>query len=75
MRLDDWCDRENLSVSELADLLAVRYSTAYRYLRYGWIPSHDNMRKIYLLTKGVVQPNDFFGIDSGETESEEDFDF
>ena len=75
MRVDDWCEREGLSVSDLADLLGIRYSTAYRYLKYGWLPSTENMRKIFLVSRGVVQPNDFYGIDTGEEGSEDDFDF
>lgn len=49
-------------VSWLADKIGVTYKTAWIYYNGRRIPPADQMIAIYRLSKGAVQPNDFYAL-------------
>ena len=55
-------DAPRKRVSWLADGLSVSYSTAYRYVKGARKPEDSQIVAIYVLTDGVVQPNDFYDL-------------
>jgi transcriptional regulator with XRE-family HTH domain len=59
--LKDWLEREGISKAEFARRLGCSAATMGRAVEGTHIPHVDLMQKIYRLTKGEVQPNDFYG--------------
>ena len=68
MILADWMEENEMSIADVADEVGLRYSTVYRYVKYGLMPSADNQRSIYLLTQGEVTPNDWLGLGCSDEE-------
>jgi transcriptional regulator with XRE-family HTH domain len=64
MKLKEWLTLSGTSQTELARAVAVPVSTINRLLRGRKIPTHDVAVRIYFVTLGAVQPNDFFDLDT-----------
>lgn len=62
MKLAAWRRREGLTQQELAARLGVSqpYVSLMERATNPRIPDHPLMAKIYLLSRGDVQPNDFY---------------
>jgi hypothetical protein len=46
----------------LAEKLGVSYPSAYRYIYQCRLPDQKHIIAIYILTRGAVQPNDFYDL-------------
>jgi len=60
MKLADWRRRKNLTQQQLADELGCIVTTIARYETGLRRPDGPAMIRIYKLTEGAVQPNDFY---------------
>lgn len=60
MKLSEWRDREGWSQQRLADKLGCTISTIWRYEQGQRDPDADTKRRIFLITDGAVEPNDFY---------------
>lgn len=60
MKLSEWRDREGWSQQRLADELGCTISTIWRYEQGQRDPDADTKRRIFLITDGAVEPNDFY---------------
>lgn len=60
MKLSEWRDREGWTQQRLADELGCTVSTVWRYEQGQRDPDEGTKRRIYLLTDGAVEPNDFY---------------
>ena len=61
MKLKDYIEKNGLSVQKFADSIGVDRTTVLRYF-YGRKPNEDTMLKIYKITNGKIQPNDFYSL-------------
>jgi hypothetical protein len=62
MTLQKWTEVHQLNSRNVANLLGVDRSLAYKWLMGETIPSPENMRAIYRKTDGEVEPNDFYDL-------------
>ncbi|VXC62961.1 helix-turn-helix domain-containing protein [Sphingomonas sp. AX6] len=62
MTLQDWRDREGVSVPEFATRIGRTSEAVRRYVLGDRIPDRETMPLIARHTDGQVTPNDFFGI-------------
>lgn len=62
MKLADWRRSNGMTQQHLADALDCILTTVARYEAGRRIPEPDIMRKIFVLTSGAVQPNDFYAL-------------
>lgn len=60
MTLDDWRIRQGLSVQQLANRIRTTHQSALRYCNGQRVPRAAIMPRIYRITGGAVQPNDFY---------------
>ena len=60
MVLQQYLASRDITVSEFAERLGVTAQTVHRYLATGRVPRADMMERIRRVTRGCVQPNDFF---------------
>ena len=60
MKLSEWRERENWTQQQLAEALGCTVSTVWRYEQGQRDPDVDTKRRIYLVTDGAVEPNDFY---------------
>lgn len=60
MQLRQYLDKHRIDVPAFADELGVSAQTVYRYLTGDRLPHRDVMGRICQITKGAVQPNDWF---------------
>jgi hypothetical protein len=51
----------NVKSKEAAKLFKVTHAHIYKYLYNNVIPKPDIMLRIFIVTKGAVTPNDFYG--------------
>lgn len=58
-KLKQWLKDNNISSDELAKSLKVSIEAVYKWMSGERKPDTENMNAIFLLTKGVVTPNDF----------------
>ena len=64
MKLRDWLSINGMLGAQLAELLGCTPQTISGYLKKNRIPRKSHMRKIYYITRGLVTPNDFYGVDA-----------
>lgn len=62
MKLQEYLDRNNKKVSDLAGDLNLRHTVVLRWVRGKRYPRPESMQKIFEYTNGAVTPNDFFNI-------------
>lgn len=62
MKLGDWRRREAMTQPDLAIALDVTLSSVARYETGTRMPEPDVMRRVYVVTDGSVQPNDFYDL-------------
>ena len=60
MKLSDWLELKDLSVTEFARQIDVTHATVSRYVSETRRPKPSIMERIRKATKDAVQPNDFF---------------
>lgn len=64
MTLPEYIAAHNLKPKDLAAQLRVTSETVRRYLNGSRKPDDEMMVRIFEVTGGKVQPNDFFGVGS-----------
>lgn len=62
MRLNAWLVLHDVKENDFAHKIGVHPSTVSKYLVHGVIPRPEVMREIFLVTRGQVQPNDFYNL-------------
>jgi transcriptional regulator with XRE-family HTH domain len=62
MKLADWRRSEGMTQQQLADALDCILTTVARYEAGQRIPEPENMRRLFVLSNGKVQPNDFYAL-------------
>lgn len=62
MKLGPWRRENKLTIGRLAEKLARSDMTVSRYCNERRIPEPETMRRIYVVTQGEVQPNDFYDL-------------
>jgi transcriptional regulator with XRE-family HTH domain len=62
MSLSAYLETHGLTCEEFGKLLGVTGTAVSRYARGTRLPEPDIMRKIYIATKGRVQPDDFYDL-------------
>lgn len=61
-RLGEWLYGHNLNIRDFAKDVGCCWSSISNFCRGERIPSYDLMRRIYVATNGIVQPNDFYDL-------------
>ena len=61
MTLDQWRREQNLNYQKTAERLAVAHEVARRYCK-GRVPAPAAVVRIYVVTGGAVEPNDFYDL-------------
>lgn len=69
MKLNDFLISLCISQKDFAKRIGENPQLVNRYITEGRIPRPAVMRKIYQVTKGLVQPNDFYNLDGGAANS------
>jgi transcriptional regulator with XRE-family HTH domain len=67
MRLYDYIKKQKITVESFANDIGVSQPTIRRYIKRLRIPSPNIMVKIFIVTNGLVQPNDFFDLPDNST--------
>jgi transcriptional regulator with XRE-family HTH domain len=63
MTFKEWRERNNCSLERCAELFgAANGSVISRYERGIRIPNREHMRRIYVQTRGAVDPNSFYDL-------------
>ena len=62
MKLKEWLTLSGTSQTDFARAVASPISTINRMLKGQKIPTHDLAVRIYFVTHGAVQPNDFYDL-------------
>lgn len=62
MTLKEYLKEKKIGVTALSRKLGCHQSMCTQWNNGIKIPSKENMRKIFLITGGLVTPNDFYGI-------------
>jgi transcriptional regulator with XRE-family HTH domain len=65
MKLRDYIDKHNLTLTDFAVQIGVGYYTLQRYLNGTRYPGPCEFAAIYKVTHGKVQPNDFYDLKAG----------
>ena len=60
MKLATYLDANDLTLAEFGERIGVSFQAVARYAAGERIPRRDVMLRIASVTKGLVQPNDFF---------------
>lgn len=60
MKLHAWLEFARIGVPDFAKMLGVSYRAAWHYIRGERVPSPRAMKRIAIVTKGAVLPNDFY---------------
>lgn len=68
MKLQEYLDKENKKVADLARDLELPHPVVLRWAKGERVPRQDNMQKIFAYTNGEVSPNDFYNINDNEKE-------
>lgn len=61
-KLGDWRRQKGLTQAELADALECTVSTVARYENGTRDPEPATKERIFILTEGAVEPNDFYPV-------------
>ncbi len=69
MQLRAYLTDQAISIAEFAERIGVSVQAVHRYLDGERIPQRDVMERIHAVTKGKVQPNDFYPLPSFLTEA------
>ncbi len=68
MQLDTYLQEQKISKSDFADLIGVSQAAVSRYTSGNEskkrLPEPSVMRKIFEVTSGAVQPNDFYSVNA-----------
>ncbi|MDZ4254256.1 MAG: hypothetical protein U1A72_16940 [Sulfuritalea sp.] len=68
MRLDQYLTQQKIPAAAFkAAIRVASVNTVYRYRRHENIPEPEIMRRIYVVTGGRVQPNDFYDLPNLKT--------
>lgn len=62
MKLADWREKKGWTLQRLADELGCTISAVWRYEQGKRDPDAGTKRRIFILTEGEVQPNDFYDV-------------
>jgi transcriptional regulator with XRE-family HTH domain len=62
MKLKDYIDKHDLSLTDFAAKIGVGYYTLQRYVAGTRFPGPAEFAAIYKATNGTVQPNDFYDL-------------
>lgn len=62
MKLKEWLILRGLSQSDFARMVTAPVSSINRILKGQKIPMHDLAVRIYFVTHGAVQPNDYYNL-------------
>lgn len=65
MKLDEFLKRQGVTQKSFAEQIGERQSRVNKYCLGTRIPRPETMRKIYVATRGMVTPNDFYGLPDG----------
>jgi transcriptional regulator with XRE-family HTH domain len=60
MQLRAYLATQDITIAAFADALGVSIQAVHRYLNGERLPKREVMARIACVTKGKVQPNDFF---------------
>jgi hypothetical protein len=60
MKLQQWLEKEGVSVAALAKKIGVAKWTLNRYVITNRVPAPRVVVALYKATRGAVQPNDFY---------------
>lgn len=60
MKLSAYLDAKKISLTKMAESLGVSVQAVWQYTHTDRVPRPDIMTKIVEVTKGAVQPNDFY---------------
>lgn len=63
--LGKYLSTHHITQQKAAEGLGLTQATVSRIVNGSYIPSKENMLKIYTYTNGEVQPNDFYGVSNG----------
>lgn len=63
--LDRWRLARSWSLDALAAALEVNVATVSRYINGRRMPGPEVMQRIFALTEGEIQPNDFYKLPKG----------
>lgn len=59
VRFDKWMENNGWSAARLATLLGVSRAAIYGWIRGDFSPSADNLRRLSVLSEGVIQISSF----------------
>jgi hypothetical protein len=62
MKLGRWIKREKLTLEAFGEKIECHVSSVQRYVTDERVPGKKTMVRIYVVTRGEVQPNDFFDL-------------
>lgn len=65
MKIDEFLKKECLKQEVFAEKIGVTQGALSRYVNGVRLPPPSIMRAIYVATRGVVTPNDFYGLPDG----------
>lgn len=68
MKLQEYLDKENKKVSDMARDFDMAHTIVLRWVKGVRVPTPENMQKIFAYTGGEVTPNDFYNIDETKKE-------
>lgn len=68
MKLKEWLTLSGTSQTDFARTVAAPVSSINRILKGQKIPTHDLAVRIYFVTHGAVQPNDFYDLSEAPPE-------
>jgi len=68
-----WCRRRRMKTIRVVTALGRHTNTVYRYLRAPGttghsVPKSTDMKNIYAMTEGAVEPNDFYPLEEWDKE-------
>jgi hypothetical protein len=67
MKLADWIKKKNTTVAAVAKQLGVNAWTIHRYANEDRLPEPAPLLKLYKLTGGAVEPNDWYDLKSAKS--------
>lgn len=62
MKLKQWLSKNKCGIAQFAERLGIPRYSLQRYLNKGRLPPPKVMTAIHRVTKGDVQPNDFYSL-------------
>ena len=73
MKLQHWISIKRISQTLVARLGGTSASSINRHILHGRTLDHEVMRRMYFLSQGAVQPNDFFDLENCPPDLQEIF--